>query len=96
MNNQIEVSAEELSQFTLDTLDSMQNGDDEKVVNLLEKVNSIFQKGNTYTKNLVSNLFICPLTILLEMNYSWGGRYLKMLPAQLKVQYRHQIYTSGI
>ena len=96
MNNQTEISATELEQIALETLNSMQNGDDEKVVKLFDKVNSIFQRGNTYTQNLVANIFICPLTSLLEMNYSWGIRYLKMLPVQLKNEYHHQIYTSGI
>lgn len=96
MNNRTDVSAEELEQLTLETLDSIQNGDDEKVVKLFDKVSSIFQMGNVYTQNLVANVFICPLTSLLEMNYSWGVRYLKMLPIPLKNEHRHQVYASGI
>ena len=96
MNNSTEVSAQELEQLTLATLDSIQNGDDEKVVKLFDKVSSIFQRGNTYTQNLVANVFICPLTSLLEMNYSWGVRYLKMLPIPFKKEHRHQIYSSGL
>lgn len=96
MKNPTAVSAEELEQLTLETLDSIQNGDDEKVIKLFDKVSSIFQKGNSYTQNLVANVFICPLTSLLEMNYSWGVRYLKMLPLPLKNEHRHQVYASGI
>lgn len=96
MNNPIEISAIDLEKIALEALDSMQNGDDEKVVKLFEKVNSIFKQGNTYTQNLVANVFVCPLTHLLEMNYSWGVKYLKMLPDQLKIEYRQQIYSSGI
>lgn len=96
MNYPTAVSAEELEQLTLETLDCIQNGDDEKVVKLFDKVSSIFQKGNVYTQNLVANVFICPLTSLLEMNYSWGVRYLKMLPLPLKNEHRHQVYASGI
>ncbi len=96
MNNQTEITAIELEQIALEALDSMQNGDDEKVVKLFAKVNFIFKKGNTYTKNLIANVFVSPLTHLLEMNYSWGVKYLKMLPDQLKIEYRQQIYSSGI
>lgn len=96
MNNSTEVSAEDLELLTLETLNSIQNGDDEKVVKLFEKVSSIFQRGNTFTQNLVANVFICPLTSLLEMNYSWGVRYLKMLPIPLKNEHRQQVYSSGI
>ena len=96
MNNSTEVSAEELEFLTLETLDSIQKGDDEKVTKLFTKVSSIFQRGNTITQNLVANVFICPLTSLLEMNYSWGVRYLKMLPIPLKNEHRQQIYSSGI
>lgn len=96
MNNQSEVSVNELELITLEALDSIQNGDDEKVVKLFDKVNAIFQRGNAITQNLVLNVFICPLTSLLEMNYSWGVRYLKMLPSSLKNEHRHHIYASGI
>lgn len=96
MNNSTEVSAEELEFLTIETLDCIQNGDDEKVVKLFDKVSSIFQRGNTITQNLIANVFICPLTSLLEMNYSWGVRYLKMLPIPLKNEHRQQIYSSGI
>lgn len=96
MNNPTEVSAEELEQITLEALNSIQNGDDEKVVKLFDKVSSIFQRGNAYTQNLVANVFICPLTSLLEMNYSWGVRYLKMLPIPLKNEHRQQMYSSGL
>lgn len=96
MNNSTEVSAEELEFLTLETLDSIQNGDDEKVVKLFDKVSLIFQRGNTITQNLIANVFICPLTSLLEMNYSWGVRYLKMLPIPLKKEHLHQIYSSGL
>jgi hypothetical protein len=96
MNNQSAVSEQELEQLTLETLDSMQNGNDEKVVKLFDKVNVIFQKGNTYTQNLIANVFISPLTSLLEMNYGWGSTYLKMLPTALKKEYRQQVYSSGI
>ncbi len=96
MNNPKEVSADELEQITLEALDCIQNGDDEKVVKLFSKVNSIYQKGTVYTQNLVANVFICPLTSILEMNYSWGCRYLKMLPIPLKNEHSQHIYTSGI
>ena len=47
MNNQTEITAIELEQIALEALDSMQNGDDEKVVKLFAKVNFIFKKGNS-------------------------------------------------
>lgn len=96
MNNSEEITAAALEVLTLNALDSIQNGDDEKVVKLFNKANAIFQKGNAYTQSLVANVFICPLTNLLEMNYSWGVRYLKMLPIPLKNEHRNQIYSSGI
>ena len=96
MNIQSEVSVNELELITLEALGSIQNGDDDKVVKLFDKVNSIFQRGNTITQNLIANVFICPLTSLLEMNYSWGVRYLNMLPSPLKNEHRNQVYSSGI
>lgn len=96
MHNQVEISATELEQIAIETYSSMQEGDDEKVVKLLDRVNILFQKGSTVTQNLVANTFILPLTSLLEMNYSWGMRYLKILPLSLKKEHHNQVFASGI
>ncbi|WP_432670999.1 DUF7674 family protein [Flavobacterium sp. SM2513] len=96
MHNQVEISSTELEQIAIETYSSMQEGDDEKVVKLLDRVNLLFQKGTTVTQNLVANSFILPLTSLLEMNYSWGMRYLKILPLYLKKEHHSQVYASGI
>lgn len=96
MHNQVEISAKELEQIAIETYSSMQEGDDEKVVKLLDRVNILFQKGSTVTQNLVANTFILPLTSLLEMNYSWGMRYLKILPLSLKKEHHNQVFASGI
>ena len=96
MHNEIEIFAQELEQIAIETYSFMQEGNDEKVVKLLDRVNLLFQKGSTVTQNLVSNAFILPLTSLLEMNYSWGMRYLKILPLYLKKEHHSQVYASGL
>lgn len=96
MHNQVEISATELEQIAIETYSFMQEGDDEKVVKLLDRVNLLFQKGTTVTQNLVANSFILPLTNLLEMNYSWGMRYLKILPHYLKKEHHNQVYATSL
>ncbi|MCC6817070.1 MAG: hypothetical protein IT267_11715 [Saprospiraceae bacterium] len=71
-------------------------GKKNKVIQLYQKIETIFSKGDNHTKAIISNTFVLPLTHLLEMNYSWGIDYLQLLPIQLKAEYYRQIYSSGI
>lgn len=79
-----------------ETIQAIFKGQKEKVIRLYGKVERMFGKGNSYTRSLVSNKFILPLSQLLEMNYSWGREYLALFPVQLKTEYYRQIYSSGI
>lgn len=79
-----------------ETIQAIFKGQKENVIRLYGKVERMFSKGNSYTRSLVSNKFILPLSQLLEMNYSWGWEYLDLFPVQLKTEYCRQIYSSGI
>lgn len=96
MSKKIDISEQEIEKITLETLQSIQEGENSKVKILYKKVEKLFKKGNDYSQSLIANKFIYPLTSLLEMNYSWGATYLTMLPICLKKEYHSQIYASGI
>lgn len=96
MSKKTDISVEEIEKITMETLQSIQNGESSQVKVLYKKVEKLFKKGNDYSQSLIANKFIYPLTSLLEMNYSWGSTYLTMLPISLKKEYHSQIYASGI
>ena len=96
MKTQTKTVIEEIDRIEAQTLDSIYKGQKNTVVKLYQKMEGIFISGNEYTKNLIANKFIYPISLLLEMNYSWGKEYLDLFPKSLKGEYRRQLYSSGI
>lgn len=86
----------EIEELEIKTLDAIFKGQKNEVKKLYGKVEHLFVKGNEYTRTLIANKFIFPLSQLLEMNYSWGREYLNLFPPQLKVEYYRQINSSAI
>lgn len=87
---------QEIEDLEVKTIQAIFNGRKEIVIRLYGKVEQLFNKGTDYTRSIISNKFILPLSQLLEMNYSWGKEYLILFPKQLQAEYCRQIYSSGI
>lgn len=96
MTKQQNTDAQEIEDLELETLNAIFKGQKDKVKKLYGKVEHLFVKGSDYTRSLIANKFIFPLSQLLEMNYSWGREYLNLFPAKLKAEYWRQINSSGI
>lgn len=88
--------AQEIEELELETLNAILKGQKDKVKKLYGKVEQLFVKGTNYTRSLIANKFISPLSRYLEMNYNWGREYLNLLPLHLKAEYSRQINSSGI
>lgn len=78
------------------TLNAIIKGQNEQVKKLYLQVEVQFIKGSSFTRSLIANKFIYPLSHLLEMNYSWGKEYLELFPPKLKSEYFRQVYAVGI
>lgn len=87
---------QEIKDLEAKTIDAIFKGQKKKVISLYGKMEQMFNKGTGYTRSLISNKFIFPLSQILEMNYSWGKRYLTLFPQQLRTEYCRQIYSPGI
>ncbi len=96
MKTQQIMETKEIEELELETIEAIFKGQKEKVKKLYDKAENLFSKGSDYTRSLISNKFIFPLTQLLEMNYSWGREYLNLFPVQLRSEYCRQINSSGI
>lgn len=96
MTKQQNTDAQEIEDLELETLNAIFKGQKDKVKKLYGKAESLFTKGSDYTRSLIANKFIFPLSQLLEMNYSWGREYLNLFPSKLKAEYCRQINSSGI
>jgi hypothetical protein len=96
MNTPANNDCNDYEALELETLDAIFKGQKEKVKALFSKVEDHFTPGSEYTRSLISNKFIFPLSQLLEMNYSWGREYLNLFPKQLQAEYCRQINSSGL
>lgn len=68
----------------------------DNVIELFRKTELLFIAGSEYTKSLISNKFIFPISMFLEINYNLGKQYLDLFPEGLKSEYCRQIGASGI
>lgn len=96
MTKQQNTDAKKIEDLELETLNAIFNGQKKKAKKLYGKAESLFNRGSDYTRSLIANKFILPLSQLLEMNYSWGREYLNLFPRQLKAAHSRQINSSGI
>ena len=96
MTQQQITDALEIEDLELETLNAILDGQKDKVKKLYGKVEHLFVKGSDYNRSIIANRFIFPISQLLEMNYSWGRKYLNLFPPQLKAEYYRQVYASGI
>ncbi len=94
MTIQYNTDAKEIEALANETLSAIFEGRQSKVKKLFSKAEILFTKGSEYSRNLIANKFIFPISQLLEMNYSWGREYLNLFPQQLKAEYCRQINTS--
>lgn len=85
-----------IQRLEVKTLKAILNGQQNNVLQLFKKVEQLFVDGGNYSKTIISNSYILPLTRLLEMNYSWGREYLMLFPEQLKREYYKQVYSTAI
>jgi len=86
----------EVEVLEIETIQAIFKGQKETVIRLFSKVEELFTKGSEFTRSLIANKFVYPLSQLLEMNYSWGKEYLNLFPHRLKAEYFRQIYSTGV
>lgn len=87
MTTQQNTNVQEIEDLGLETINAILKGQKEKVKKLFDKAESLFTRGSDYTRSLIANKFILPLSQLLEMNYSGDCEYLNLFPSQLKAEY---------
>lgn len=87
---------EEIEKIEHETLNAILIGQTQKVKSLYLKIETMFNQGGDYTKSLIANKFIFPISSILERNYEWGKEYLELFPKNLRLEYLRQINSSTI
>lgn len=96
MTTQQNSDSNEIEDLEIKTLNAILKGKREKVKKLYGIAENHFVSGGDFTRSLLANNFIMPISQILELNYSWGREYLNLFPPQLKAEYYRQINSSGL
>jgi len=67
-----------------------------RVKQLCYSVGKLFSKTNDLGKTYINNLFILPVTLMIEADFKNRKQFLNLFPMNLKSEYVKQIYHSGI
>lgn len=69
MTKQQNTEVREIEDLELETLDAIFRGQKEKVKKFFGKAERLFIKGNSYTRSLIANAFIFPLSNKINLHY---------------------------
>lgn len=96
MKMQQNISLDEIKDLKSSVLQNILENNQTKVKRLCYSVGKLFSKTNTLGKTYISNLFILPVTLMIEADYSNRKHFLKLFPMNLKAEYIKQLYHGGL
>jgi len=79
-----------------ETNDFILDNNPARVKQLCYSVGKLFSKTNDLGKTYINNLFILPVTLMIEADFKNRKQFLNLFPMNLKSEYVKQIYHSGI
>lgn len=96
MKIQQAVSLDEIKELKRKVLQNILENNQQKVERICYNVGKIFSKTNELGRTYINNLFILPVTLMIESDYNNRKQFLRLLPMNLKAEYVKQIYHSAL
>ena len=90
------ISLDEIKEIKSRVLQNILENNPTRVKKLCYSVGKLFSKTNDLGKTYINNLFILPVTLMIEADYKNRKQFLSLFPMNLKSEYVKQIYHSGI
>ena len=90
------ISLDEVKELKSKVLQNILDNNPVRVKQLCYSVGKLFSKTNDLGKTYINNLFILPVTLMIEADYKNRKQFLNLFPMNLKSEYVKQIYHSGI
>ena len=90
------ISLDEVKELKRKVLQNILDNNPVRVKQLCYSVGKLFSKTNDLGKTYINNLFILPVTLMIEADYKNRKQFLNLFPMNLKSEYVKQIYHSGI
>ncbi|WP_282631083.1 hypothetical protein [Empedobacter sedimenti] len=90
------ISLDEVKELKSKVLQNILDNNPARVKQLCYSVGKLFSKTNDLGKTYINNLFILPVTLMIEADFKNRKQFLNLFPMNLKSEYVKQIYHSGI
>lgn len=90
------ISLDEVKELKSKVLQNILDNNPVRVKQLCYSVGKLFSKTNDLGKTYINNLFILPVTLMIEADFKNRKQFLNLFPMNLKSEYVKQIYHSGI
>ncbi len=90
------ISLDEVKELKSKVLQNILDNNPVRVKQLCYSVGKLFSKTNDLSKTYINNLFILPVTLMIEADFKNRKQFLNLFPMNLKSEYVKQIYHSGI
>ena len=90
------ISLDEVKELKCKVLQIILDNNPVRVKQLCYSVGKLFSKTNDLSKTYINNLFILPVTLMIEADFKNRKQFLNLFPMNLKSEYVKQIYHSGI
>ena len=90
------ISLDEVKELKSKVLQNILDNNPARVKQLCYSVGNLFSKTNDLGKTYINNLFILPVTLMIEADFKNRKQFLNLFPMNLKSEYVKQIYHSGI
>ena len=87
---------DEVKELKSKVLQNILDNNPVRVKQLCYSVGKLFSKTNDLGKTYINNLFILPVTLMIEADFKNRKQFLNLFPMNLKSEYVKQIYHSGI
>jgi len=83
--------------FTRQIRNLIKKGETKILLRSLDKMNELYQKGDSALKNAVENVFVYSLdSLTFSCKPSYKNLIFSKIPSRLHQVYLHQIYKSGL
>lgn len=90
------ISLDEVKELKSKVLQNILDCNPTRVKQLCYSVGKLFSKTNDLGKTYINNLFILPVTLMIEADYKNRKQFLDLFPMNLKSEYIKQIYHTGL
>ena len=90
------ISLDEIKDLKKRVLKGILENNPSHVKKICYTVGRLFSKTNDLGKTYIDNLFVLPVTLMIEADYGNRKKFLDLFPINLKAEYVKKLYHSAL